>query len=166
MLKTIIAIDPGKQGGVAVWSRGKIHAHALPESEAERLALLREIRDAATIEGLEPVCVLEQVGGYVGRGQPGSAMFRFGEGFGFLKGTLQTLGIPLELVPPQRWQKWFGLGTASRCASPREWKNKLKDEAQRRFPHLKVTHAIGDALLILEWALHRDNGAHGVTRPT
>jgi hypothetical protein len=47
----------------------------------------------------------------------------------------------------------FGLGTASRCASKSEWKNKLKAEAQRRFPDLKVTLKTADALLILEWVL-------------
>jgi hypothetical protein len=63
------------------------------------------------------------------------------------------MGMRLELVRPQVWQKAFGLGTASACASKSIWKNKLKAEAQRRFPHLKVTHKTGDALLILEYAL-------------
>ena len=80
-------------------------------------------------------------------------MFRFGEHFGFVKGVIQALEIRLLLVRPQVWQKGFGLGTASACSSKTEWKNKLKAEAQRRFPHLKVTHKTADALLILEWAL-------------
>ena len=57
----------------------------------------------------------------------------------------------LELVRPQVWQRAFSLGTASRCASKSVWKNKLKAEAQRRFPDLLVTHSTADALLILEW---------------
>lgn len=57
------------------------------------------------------------------------------------------------LVRPQVWQKVFNLGTAASCASKSEWKNKLKAEAQRRFPHLPVTLATADALLILEWRL-------------
>lgn len=125
----------------------------MPETEGDRVALLREVRDAAAVEGCELVCVLEQVGGFVGRGQPGSAMFRFGENFGFIKGVIQTLGIRLVLVRPQLWQKGFGLGTASSCASKNIWKNKLKAEAQRRFPHLNVTHRTADALLILEHSI-------------
>ena len=54
---------------------------------------------------------------------------------------------------PQDWQKGFGLGTASACASKRIWKNKLKAEAQRRFPHLNVTLKTADALLILEHSI-------------
>ena len=80
-------------------------------------------------------------------------MFRFGEHFGFIKGVIQTLGVRLELVRPQVWQKAFGLGTASACASKTVWKNKLKAEAQRRFPHLNVTLKTADALLILEHSI-------------
>ena len=88
-----------------------------------------------------------------GKAQPGSAMFRFGEHFGFLKGVIQALEVRLVLVRPQVWQRGFGLGTASACASKTIWKNKLKAEAQRRFPHLNVTLKTADALLILEHSI-------------
>jgi len=97
--------------------------------------------------------VLEKVGGFVGKGQPGSSMFKFGAHYGFLMGVVQALGVRLVLVRPQTWQKVFGLGTAASCANSREWKNRLKAEAQRRFPHLAVTLATADALLILDWHL-------------
>ncbi len=113
----------------------------------------REIRDAAVVEGHELVCVLEQVGGFTGKGRPGSRMFRFGENYGFIKGVIQALEIRLVLVCPQVWQKGFGLGTATACGSGPKWKNKLKAEAQRRFPQLKVTKKTEDALLILDYAL-------------
>ena len=107
----------------------------------------------ARVEGGDLVCVLEEVSGFAGKAQPGSAMFRFGEHFGFIKGVVQALEIRLVLVRPQVWQKGFGLGTASACASKTIWKNKLKAEAQRRFPHLNVTLKTADALLILEHAI-------------
>jgi hypothetical protein len=150
-MKTTIAIDPGAAGGVAVFASGKISCHAMPETQGDVIALLRAIKRAADVEGLACVCVLEEVNGFVGKQQPGSAMFRFGEGYGFIKGCAQTLGIRLELVRPQVWQKPLGLGTASRCATKSAWKNKLKAEAQRRFPDQHVTHKTADALLILEW---------------
>lgn len=152
-MKTILAIDPGVSGGVAVARFGKVECWPMPETEGDTLALVREIRAAAMAEGEELVCVLEEVGGFAGKAQPGSAMFRFGEHFGFIKGVVQALGMRLVLVRPQVWQKGFGLGTASACASKKEWKNKLKAEAQRRFPQLKVTLKTADALLILEHAL-------------
>jgi len=168
-MKVIIAIDPGVSGGVAVEVWGKTVCHPMPATQGDVLELIRDFKRMADVECVphgQPAtceCVLEEVNGFVGKAQPGAAMFKFGEGYGFLKGVVQTLGIPLVLVRPQVWQKAFGLGTASRCASKTEWKNKLKAEAQRRFPHLPVTLATADALLILEWARRaaRANGDGG-----
>ncbi len=152
-MRTILAIDPGMSGGVAVRWFEKTDCWAMPETQGDLLERLREIKNIAGLEGDELVCVLEEVSGFAGKAQPGSAMFRFGEHFGFIKGVVQALEIRLVLVRPQVWQKGFGLGTASACASKTEWKNKLKAEAQRRFPHLPVTLKTADALLILEHAI-------------
>ncbi len=129
---------------------GKTGCWAMRETQGDLLERLREIKSVAGLEGDELVCVLEEVGGFAGKAQPGSAMFKFGEHFGFIKGIVQALGVRLVLVRPQVWQKGFGLGAASKCASKTEWKNKLKAEAQRRFPQLAVTLKTADALLILE----------------
>ena len=150
-MKSIIAIDPGVSGGVAVSAFGKTVCHPMPATQGDVLELLRDIKRTADLESVECVCVLEEVGGFAGKAQPGSAMFKFGEGYGFIKGVVQALGIKLELVRPQVWQKSLSLGTASRCASKTEWKNKLKAEAQRRFPQLRVTLATADALLIADY---------------
>ena len=151
-MRTTIAIDPGMGGGVVVRQAGAILAYPMPPTQGDLLSLLREVTTASEVEGQATVCVLEEVSGFAGKAQPGSAMFKFGESFGFIKGVIQTVGIKLVLVRPQVWQKAFGLGTASECASKTVWKNKLKAEAQRRFPQLSVTLKTADALLILEWA--------------
>ena len=153
-MRTMVAIDPGLSGGLAVSGPGTgVYCYPMPETQGDLLALVREIRDAAVAEGRELVCVLEEVSGFAGKAQPGSAMFRFGEHFGFIKGIIQALEVRLVLVRPQVWQKGFGLGTASACGSKTIWKNKLKAETQRRFPHLNVTLKTADALLILEYGL-------------
>ena len=157
-MKTIVAIDPGVTGGIAVWGYGKSECHPMPETEGDRVDFIKSLKAAASMEGGEVVCVLEKVGGYAGKGQPGSAMFVFGENFGFFKGVIQALEIRLELVRPQEWQKGLGLGTASACAGKSEWKNKLKAEAQRRFPHLRVTRETADAVLILDYAMRTGLG--------
>ena len=155
-MNTFIAIDPGWSGGLAVGQGGKVFCNAMPETLGDVFELIEEIAASARSEGHDPVCLLEEVGGYAGRAQPGSAMFRFGEQYGFVQGVIRSLGLRLELVRPQVWQRSFGLGTASRCASRREWKNKLKAEAQRRFPQIKVTLKTADALLILDHARRRE----------
>ena len=149
---TIIAIDPGAKGGLACRMLGTTTAYALPETDGDRLELLRELKASADVEGEAVVVVLEKVSGFVGKRQPGSAMFNFGSGYGFLIGAVMALQIRLVLVTPQLWQKFFQLGKGADCASQSVWKNKLKAEAQRRHPTLKVTHATADALLICDWA--------------
>jgi hypothetical protein len=126
-------------------------AVAMPETEGDVLELLKEW----AADPANTVAVLEEVSGFAGVGQPGSGMFKFGRGFGFLLGVLQALGVRVELVRPQKWQRGLGLGSAVNCASKVEWKNKLKACAQRLHPGLKVTLAVSDALLILEYAIAR-----------
>ena len=110
---------------------------------------------SATAEGVPISAVMEQVGGYIrprgkdGGAQPGSAMFNFGEGFGFLRGVLMGLGIPLRMVRPQEWQKQLCLGAP---ADKSARKRALKSKAQELYPGLKPTLKTCDALLILDWA--------------
>lgn len=154
MNSAILAIDPGKSGGIAF----QISAHncpvaeSMPETEADVVEALRTAAGTAYLEGVPLVAYVEKVGGFVGKGQPGSAMFKFGFGAGVIEGALRALGIRTIYVRPQEWQKHFSLGTAAACASKTKWKGKLKAEAQRRYPDLKVTLATADALLILDYA--------------
>jgi hypothetical protein len=143
----IVAIDPGASGGIA-WRRdgGEVQCASMQKTEGDVLQFLRGFNhDDYTF-------YLEEVGGYVGKAQPGSAMFTFGRNTGFLIGAIMALGFRLEMVRPQVWQKRLGIGTSRTCASKSEWKNKLKSVAQRKFPNASVTLATADALLILDYA--------------
>lgn len=151
-MKIIIAIDPGKSGGIAYSFGGAAWVESMPETEADVVYHLRNISEQASIESNTLEAYVERVGGFVGKQQPGSAMFKFGFGCGVIEGALRALQIRTIYVRPQEWQKTFSLGTAASCASKTEWKNKLKAEAQRLFPAIKVTLNTADALLILEHA--------------
>lgn len=164
-MKRIIAIDPGASGGIAVSKDGGIFTMSMPDTIAE---LVIGIRSACEFNEYHAwVAYVEHVQGYVKSepradgsfGQPGSAMFRFGENFGAVQGIIQALGIPLILVRPQKWQKPLGVGTRSLAFSRSEWKRKLKAEAQRRFPGIAVTLKTADALLILDYGI-KDQQAH------
>lgn len=149
-MKTLIAIDPGASGGIAVRRDSQpADAMPMPPTEGDLVSLLRDLCPNPA----NTVAIVEEVGGYVGQAQPASSAFRFGRNFGFILGVLQALGVRVQLVRPQRWQKALCLGNASGCTSRTEWKNKLKGCAQRLYPHLKPTLATADALLILEYAL-------------
>lgn len=155
-MRTIIAVDPGLTGGVALKRNGQpTQAFPMPPTEGDLADLLCNLVTDAS----DTVAVVEEVGGYVGVAQPGSAAFRFGRNFGFLLGVLQTLGVRVELVKPQRWQKALGLGNSRKCRSKTAWKNKLKAAAQRLHPRLKLTLATCDAVLILEYGLRSRRAA-------
>lgn len=147
--KLTIAVDPGLSGGIA-YQLDDLPAQAvpMPPTEGDLVVFLRDL----TADASDVLAYVEEVGGYIGVAQPGSSAFKFGRNFGFILGVLQTLGVRVELVRPQRWQKSLGLGSASGCASKTEWKNKLKGGAQRLYPNLKPTLATADALLILDYA--------------
>jgi hypothetical protein len=67
---------------------------------------------------------------------------------GFLQGVAMAEGFELHLLQPQKWMAKLSLKKRPQ-EEQRHWKNRLKEEAQRRFPSLKVTLANADALLIL-----------------
>lgn len=138
---TIIAIDPGKSGGIAS-SDG--WAVPMPATPKELLLTIQGARAA--------VAYIEEVGGYAGgAGAPGAAMFNFGEQYGSCVMALLATGFEVRKVRPQKWQKALSLGNSVGMTKT-QWKNKLKAKAEELFPRLKVTLKTADALLILHAA--------------
>lgn len=130
----IYGIDPGINGGIAVSSGDNMYAYKMPETEKDIVELLCSYPD--------PVVFLEVVHSFPGQGV--SSTFKFGRGYGFLRGVITALEYPLHDVTPQKWQKALG------CLTKGD-KNVSKQKAQQLFPKLKITHAIADAILIAEY---------------
>lgn len=151
----IMAIDPGANGGIAYKNGNSATAACLkmPDTNGDIWETLDAIAIGARLENNQetPVCYLEDLVKYTGRNMPSSAMATYARNFGFIEGVLTALSFRIVLTKPKDWQKALGLGSASGL-SKTQWKNKLKAEAQRRFPGIKVTLATSDALLILEYA--------------
>ena len=143
----IIAIDPGKHGGIVVYdvnNKRVIECVQMPETPLDILSFL-------SIYSNNSVCYLEKVGGIPGSGGANS-MFNFGKGFGYLEMALLCKKIKTIEVTPQKWQKALQLGNKGNMSTS-EWKNKLKQRAQQLFPNIgKITLSTSDALLILEYA--------------
>lgn len=170
----IIAIDPGSTGGIVVRHEdGVIDTYKMPATQGDITNLFRSIMGQYRREKTDNekiICFLEKVGGFTGftkkpvkcphcnrtflknEGQPGSRMFNFGQGYGYLEATIRTWGMVLESVTPQAWIKSNGLGTRGKMDKTK-WKNKLKDRAQMLYPDIKVTLYLSDTLLILEHGL-------------
>lgn len=156
MDKTIyIGIDPGASGAMAIrYANGAVIAFPW-QGESDFVSDIDNISDLMFLEHYEVVAVVEQVGGFVGKAQPGSAMFKFGENYGFIRGVLAKAQIPYRLVRPQQWQKGLPKTPklADKAAAKRQHKNDLKDRAAALFPKVKVTLANADALLLLDYAM-------------
>lgn len=146
----VIGIDPGANGALA-WmdvKTGKMVTHLYKDTPPKD-AILDAICGVCTDD---VIAYIEEVGGYIGRPQPGSAMFKFGENFGFWQGVLTTLGIKTIRVRPQTWQK--GILRLQGKKGP-ERKRILRNEAIFRFPGQKVTLDNCDAMLICEYGVNQ-----------
>jgi hypothetical protein len=146
-MKIIIGIDVGASGGIAILGDGAVRTEDKLQ-ESEIVDTLDSLCTVANMEGWELVAYIEEVGGFIGKAQPGSAMFKFGRNFGFWLGVLASCRIKTVLVKPQVWQK--GLSGLQGIKGT-ERKKALKEHACRLYPDLKVTLANCDALLIAEY---------------
>jgi hypothetical protein len=152
-MQTLIAIDPGASGGIAVkYGEQRPYVVPMPENDGDLIEFIRNVKLSAEGANQEFCAVMERVGGFIaGNPAPGSAMFNFGRGVGFIEGVLRATGWRLEFVRPQEWQKSVGAGSRDGRTAP-QWKRHLRDIACRLYPELKITLKTCDALLIMEHA--------------
>lgn len=171
----LISIDPGASGGIAFQpERGDADTWKMPGSQPDVLNIIRAIKERCLSQSI--TCYIEDPPKYIGQNVPSSSIFVMAENYGYIKGVLQALGIRTIQVTPQTWMKALNLGKKGIMRAPlistleekkavqqhnaqakRDWKNKLKAEAQRRYPDLAATLATADALLILDFAKIAEN---------
>ena len=132
---SICAVDPGLKGAVAFFEPedGMVSVYEMPVADGNI--------DAATFSDIlimwKPrIALVEQVGARPGQGV--SSMFKFGCGYGMIRGVIAAREVPLHLVTPAKWKKYFGLSSdkeASRALALRLWPQhaglfkRKKDEA-------------------------------------
>lgn len=157
----ILAIDPGASGAIVSFDTtdSRYETTNMPETIGDIVALLQ----THTFE--HRVCYIESQTGCVGTKNSAPSMFKFGTNYGTCLGALHAYGFRIVQVRPQEWQAFLHLGTrpkgktaAENAKLKREWKNKLKSKAQELFPHLDVTLANADALLLLEYGCQKERG--------
>lgn len=142
---TLIAIDPGANGGFAVeCENDKVVCIKMPKKPEDILYTLREI--SIRNQGMQ--AIVERVGTYM-PGNSGPAAATFAEHVGGLKMALIATGIPTTFVAPVTWIR--GIGVPSKL-DKQVRKNAIKQAMQRRYPDTKVTLWNADALGILTWA--------------
>ena len=144
MKRTTIGIDPGASGALAfITETGHAVVHLVRDGD-----LHGALQDAISCSmGENLVAYLENVPTYIAAAsKPTHA--KLGRAFGYWEGLLAGRGVRTILVRPQDWQK--GLPNMTSMKGPAR-KRALRDEAQRRFPGVKVTLHNADALLLAEY---------------
>lgn len=133
----ILGIDPGATGGIVGLDRAGtvIFAQKMPDTETDVWTLINGV-DRPTKACIEAVHSMP--------GNKAQSMFTFGTNYGGLRMALFAAQIPFETVQPVAWQR------AMKCLSKGD-KKVTRARAQELFPSIKVTHRIGDALLIAEF---------------
>ena len=147
-----IGIDPGVAGGIAILSDTGlvIDKTRMPVTVKDTVDWIRERLTWFGSSDIQTRAVIEKVNpGAFGAAKFGQRMgvvsaFTFGRGVGRLEAILAALEISYDEVLPAQWQ------AVMQCRT-RGNKNISKARAQQLFPHLKVTHAIADALLLAEY---------------
>lgn len=100
-----IGIDPGSKGAISVLTdNGKLISVNIYDSYEVR-KLLCDVKN--NFPECTFICTLESIHSMPRDGV--KQAFKFGENFGFVKGTLMALEIPFQEVPPQTWKKEYSL---------------------------------------------------------
>jgi len=159
-MKNILAVDTGKGGGMVYNLGPVIYTHPFKEDEhlPDRFRALHF--DHVLLEKATAT-----------RQQGVVSAFSTGENFGNWKGILAWIRPPeneVEIIMSQKWIRWFKESISSgeppypeRTAEMKrdKWyaimKKYNKEIAQLRFPDLKVTNAVADALLIHAYAMQK-----------
>lgn len=152
VLRAIIGIDPGKQGGIAVLDQhGKI-VLLEPMPIAGKDIDLGNLAD--TIYNMyskyDVEAYIEKVGAMPGQGV--TSMFTFGFGTGAVHGILAAFKVPRYLVTPQAWKKVILAGTSKDKEAAIEYCRRayptidLKATKLSKKPHSGMADAICIAL--------------------
>ena len=155
MISRVVAVDPGKSGGVAVLDGPELVSYLktpMLGKEYDLQAMVAFLKLCRGPNGQTPVRgVLEKVGAFPGQGVV--AMFTFGMGWGLWQGMMAAYQIPFELVLPRQWQSIVpalgGLDKPDRKKAIIAW-------ARRMWPTIPNHSGICEAAAMAEWLRRRE----------
>lgn len=148
-IETILAIDPGASGGLALYGNGKVSVAKMPKDLGELKQYFEHLTETYT----NIVCFIERVSGYRGDNDaPGKwyGIDKMLANFTELKTSLKFHDIPFIEVHPATWQA--GLRLRVKGEDKKARKNRYKDFAEKTYPEIKTNLWNADALCILQFA--------------
>ena len=155
MNKAVIGIDPGKSGGIAVYTGGNtIEALPCPGSPGDMADSVNSIVNNFAIDGIANSNVsvaIENVHAFPTDGR--SSAFKFGTNFGTWLGICAANRLKVEFISPIVWMKKYRehivYGDIPKDKSER--KRHLKLLAISYFKDARVTLKTADAILIAKY---------------
>ena len=143
----VIGIDPGQKGGIACLDSGFMMVKPMPDIDSCWNWLELLIVRGGTTAYVEKVHSMPKQGV--------ASTFKFGMGYGFIRGLLAGLGVPTVLVSPQTWKKVMLAGenkddqkTAAVAVASRLWPNvDFRPSSKCRKP----SDGMAEAALIAEY---------------
>lgn len=158
-ISAVIGVDPGSNGGLAVFVPGqKAKVVKMPKDVTE----LKEFFGYYA-ENYKPVVFLEKLsvrpddvavdGGKAALGK----LYRIQKmmaNYEHLKAIIEAAGIPYVMVHPGKWTSYLGLRLVRKNGpkeTKQERKNRYKEFAQKNYPGINVTLWNADALNILHF---------------
>ena len=112
-METVIGIDPGLKGGIAVVKEGTLadlyDMPVVPRVKGKGMQVngyeLAEI--IGKQDKYDSIVKIENVHSMPGQGV--SSTFKFGESFGIIIGVCQALSLKMEFITPSVWKRKAGL---------------------------------------------------------
>ena len=117
----ILGIDPGINGGVAIWNGDNktLHAIDIPTvgEKAKRRVSVQELRDWISKTGTADVehCFIERAQAMPDQGS--SSGFLYGRAVGALEAVVGCLDIPMTVIESSAWKKFHNLKKTDKEAS-------------------------------------------------
>lgn len=156
-INCVIGIDPGAQGGIAIYRVGDpVKAVKMPKDISELGEFLKYYAETT-----KPIVFLEKLSvrpDDVTDGNMGK-LYRIQKlmaNFEHLKAIIELSGIPYVLTHPLTWQTKLKLRIKGQKEEKADRKRRYQETAQKLYPEVKVTLWNSDALLLMHfgrWAL-------------
>ena len=144
---TVIGIDPGKSGAIAVWDEGIDKAIKCPDSPEKMANIFNSIMTNSWIDGDgKIVAYIEQVHAFPTDGR--SSAFKFGKNYGEWLGVLGALRIKTIYVTPQKWMKHYKEKFNMALPKDKQQRKRKLKEIAAKYTDKKVTLYNADAILI------------------
>tara|TARA_R100000656_G_scaffold33703_1_gene29015 strand:- start:219 stop:713 length:495 start_codon:yes stop_codon:yes gene_type:complete len=152
---TIIGIDPGKSGGVAIWRNGLHTIVKCPKTTEGMADIIRTSKNSEYVDkNMRAVAYLELVHAMPHDGR--SSLFKFGQNYGQWQGILAAYKVRTVLMSPQKWMKYWQDKLNIKLPKEKQERKRSLKEMASHYTDKRVTLYNSDAILIAMYGLYME----------